>query len=135
MIELSNLAAQTLLPGQSVTFDKQVLKTGCGECFNSQVPTSVKLCGRGVYNVEFSGNITSNASTTPIILAITIAGTEIPQTRMNATPAAAGDLTNVGTGTLLNNCCCDLARISVTNVGTNPLVIAPNSNLRIIRKS
>lgn len=135
MIELSNTVAQTLLPGQSLSFDKVVMKTGCGECFNSQVPTSVKLCGKGVYNLEFSGNVTASAAATPVILALTVGGTEIPQTRMNASPATAGTLVNVSAGTLFSNCCCDLDRISVTNVGTNPLVVAPNANLRVVRKS
>lgn len=32
MIELSNTADQVLTAGQSITFDKVLLKTGCAEC-------------------------------------------------------------------------------------------------------
>lgn len=135
MLELSTNVGQTLLPGQSLTFNKVDLHTGCGECFKEDVPTSVKLCKMGVYSLEFSGNVTANAATTPVALAMTVAGTEIPQTRMNATPAAVGDLVNVGTGRLFKNCCCDMDRISITNVGTNPIVVASGANLRVVRKS
>lgn len=134
MIELKNLTAQTLQPGQSVTFDSCVLHTGCGECFNSQVPTSVKLCGKGVYKLEFSGNVTSDAAGN-VQLALYIGDSPLVETAMNAQIAAAGDLTNVSTGTYFKNCCCDVDRISVRNSGTTALTLAPNSNFRIARRS
>lgn len=136
MIEVSNLTAQTLTTGQAVTFNSVIHHTGCCECWNSQLPTSVKLkAGRGsIYEVQFSGNVTANAAATPVQLSIAIGGSPLIETQMNATPAAAGDLCNISTGTyIVMNCCDDLDRISVINTGVNPVVLAPNSNLRIRR--
>lgn len=135
MLELSNLTAQTIQPGQAVTFDKVLLHTGCGECFQSASPKSAKLRGKGVYKLEFSGNVTSTAAATTVQLAIAIGGNALPQTAMNATPAAAGTLVNVGTGTYWDNCCCDMDRVSVVNSGTTPIVLAPNSSFRIARRA
>lgn len=135
MIELTNTQAQALTTGQALAFDRVLLHTGCGECFNEQVNKSVKLCGKGVYELHFNGNITSDAAATPIQLALAIGGSPLPETAMNAVPTAAGDLVNVSTSTLLRNCCCDLDRVSVVNSGTNPLTVAPNSNFYIVRKS
>lgn len=135
MIKLSNSAAQTILPGQAVTFDKKTLHTGRGECFNPQLPTSAKLCFEGVYEIHFNGNITANAAATPIQLSLAIGGSPLVDTKMSVTPAAAGTLVNVSASTILKNCCCDLSRISVINSGTNPLVLAPDSNFYIVRKS
>lgn len=130
MIELTNTTAQTIPVGGSVRFDKVLLKSGCKECFNSMVPTSVKLRGKCLYDVEFHGNITSTPAAT-IQLAIAVGNSALPQTAMNATPAAAGNLVNVSAGTYIRNCCCDLDRVSVINTGTAPITLAPNSSFRI----
>lgn len=136
MIELSNLTAQTLQPGQSIAFDKVTLRTrnGC-ECHNSSLPNSVKLCEKGIYDVSFYGNVTGATANVPLQLAIAIGGQPITTTAMNTVVATAGQLHNVGARKLLKNCCCDLDRLSVVNSGTNPVTIAPNSSFIIIRKS
>ncbi len=133
MIELSNTAAQTIPVGGSVTFDKVLLKScGCDVCYNPQIPTSVKLRSKKIYDVEFHGNITSVAAGNTLQLAIGVGvNTPLVQTAMNATPAAAGTLVNVSAGTYIRNCCGDLDRIRVINTGTNPVVLAPNSSFRI----
>lgn len=132
MIELTNTTAQTIPVGGSVTFDKVLAKSGCDVCYNAQVPTSVKLRNKTIYDIEFNGNITSVAAGNTLQLAIAV-GTNSPlvQTAMNATPAAAGTLINVSAGTYLQNCCCDLDRVRVINTGTTPVVLAPNSSFRI----
>lgn len=141
MIELTNSTAQTLQPGQALTFDAiPLLKTGCNECFNKLLPTSVKLRSSGcnpIYNVEFHANITSNAAATPVELSLAIANTALLGTSMDATPAAAGDAVNVSAGKYIPvGCCeCNLDRVSVINSGTNPVVVNPGSLLRIGRKS
>lgn len=131
MIELSNSTAQTIPVGGTVTFDKVLLHSGCRECHNPMVPNSVKLRGKGIYDIEFHGNITSVAAGNVLQLAVAVAESPLPQTAMNATPAAAGTLVNVSAGTYLRNCCCDLDRVSVRNTGTTPVVLAPNSSFRI----
>lgn len=133
MIELTNTTAQTIPVGGSVTFDKVLLKSCCNDvCYNAMVPTSVKLRGKYIFDIEFHGNITSVAAGNTLQLAVAVgANSPLPQTAMNATPAAAGTLVNVSAGTYLKNCCCDLDRIRVINTGTNPVVLAPNSSFRI----
>lgn len=131
MIELSNTTAQTIPVGGVVTFDKVLLHSGNRECYQAMVPTSVKLRGRGIYDIEFHGNITSTTAGDTVQLSVAVGGSPLVQTAMNATPAAAGDLVNVSAGTYLRNCCCDLDRISVINTGTTPVTLAPNSSFRI----
>lgn len=136
MIQLTNTDAQNLTANQPIIFDKVSMKTGCGECYNSQVPTSVKLCGHGgVYEIHFSGNVAAPTPGTPVSLSLAIGGTPIPESQMVFTPAAATDIENVSTSILLKNCCCDLDRISVINSGGNPLTVGANANLYIVRKS
>lgn len=131
MIELSNTTAQTIPVGGMVSFDKVLLKSGCDVCYNSMVPTSVKLRSKTIYDIEFHGNITSATAGDTVQIAVAVDSTPLVQTAMNATPAAAGDLVNVSAGTYFRNCCCDLDRISVMNTGTVPVVIAPNSSFRV----
>lgn len=135
MLELTNTAAQTIAPGAAVTFNKVLLHTGCGECFDCRVPTSVKLTGRnGVYRIEFSGNIASGTAGTPAQLAIALGPTALPETVMLVTTSAANSFNNVATSTLVKNNCCDFDRITVVNTGTVPVLLSANMNLNIERK-
>lgn len=136
MIELTTLTAQTIAAGGTVTFENVSLHTGCGEYFNAQVPNSVRLSGAGgVYDIEFSGNITANAAATPVQLSLAASNFPLAATNMNATPAAAGDLANIHTSTFLRNPCSEAYMITVVNNGTNPVVLAPGANLKIGRRS
>lgn len=132
MIELTNTAAQTIQPGQAVTFDKVLLHTGCGECFTRRANNSVKLRNNAVYEVSFSGNIAGTAAGV-VQLAIALGGQALPETVMVSTPAAANTFNNVSTGTLIKDCCCDVDRISVVNTGTTPVLLSANMNLRVKR--
>lgn len=135
MIEVSNTAAQTLQPGQAISFNRVIHHKGCGECYTSQLPTSVKLkggCG-AAYDVEFSGNVSLATAGAAGQLAIAIGGQPLVETAMNSTPSTANVLNNVSTGTYLVLNCSDLDRVSVINTGLVPITIAPNSNLRIRR--
>lgn len=134
MIELSNNAAQTIQPGQVVVFNQVKLHTGCGECYR-EGSNSVKLKARGVYDVEFSGNVASPTAATPVQLAIALGGIALPETVMVSTPDAANAYNNVATGTFVQNGCCDFDRITVVNTGTAPVLLSANMNLRIARRS
>lgn len=135
MIELTNSVAQTVAPGAAVTFDKVVLHSGCGECRDVRVPTSVKLTGKGgIYKVEFSGNIASPTAATPVQLAIALGPVALPETVMVSTASAANAFNNVSTGTYIRNDCCDFDRITVVNTGTAPVLLSANMNLRIARR-
>lgn len=136
MIELTNTTTQTIPVGGTVTFDRVLMKTGCAECFNQMTSNSVKLkANGGIYDLAFGGNITNQTAGAPIQIAIAVGGVQLPQTARSAQPAAAGNLWGVQTETSYRNCCNDMNRVTVMNVGPNPLVLAPNSNLRIIRRS
>lgn len=134
MIELTNTIAQTIQPGQAVSFNKVLTKCGCGECYDSRIPFSVKLLGQGgLYKIEFSGNIASDTAATPVQLAIALGTVGLPETVMVSTSSAANSFNNVSTGTFVKNNCCDNDRISVVNTGTVPVLLSANMNLRIQR--
>lgn len=134
MIEVSNLTAQTIQPGQAVTFDRRVIKTGRCECWNPQLPKSVKMNGQGVYKLGFSGNVASPTAGAAMQLAIAVGGQPLVETAMNSTPSTANVLNNISTETRFRNCCCDMDRVSVINTGAVPVVLAPNSALIIERR-
>lgn len=137
MIVLTTTAAQTVAPGQPIIFDRQpLLHSGCGECFNQQVPSSVKLRGTGIYTLAFHGNIGSVAAGTAQ-LAIQLGGTNVilPETQMISQTAAAGDLNNVAMETGYKNCCGDFDRISVVNTGTADITVGAGATLYTKRES
>lgn len=134
MILLSNTTAQTLQPGQAVTFDLVKLKAGCGECWNKQLPNSVKLRGNGTWDLSFSGNVTSDKAGALTQMAIAVEGQPLVETAMNRTIAAANNLENISTETAYKVGCCDLNRLSVINTGTVPVTLAPNSAFLVERK-
>lgn len=138
MIELTNSVAQTVPAGGTVTFDRVVLKTGCGECCslnaqNFQSTNSVKLRSNGIYEVQFMGNIASSTAATPVQLAIAVGGTPRPDSVMVATSSAANAFQNVSTSIPVKNCCCDLDRVTVVNTGTVPVLLSANMNLFVKR--
>lgn len=133
MIELTNSVAQVVPAGGTVTFDRVLLKTGCGECYNSQIPNSVKLRSNGIYEVQFMANIASATAATPVQLAIAVGGVARPDSVMVATSSAANAFQNVSTSIPVKNCCCDLDRVTVVNTGTSPVTISANMNLFIKR--
>lgn len=135
MIVLSNLTAQTIQPGQSVTFDKVTLKAGNCECYNSQLPKSVKLRAQGIYSLGFSGNVLTPTAGAAMQLAIAVAGQPLVETAMNSTPTTENVLNNISTETRFRNCCADLDRVSVLNTGAVPVTLAPNSAFVIERRS
>lgn len=126
MIELSNTTAQTLAPGQALTFDTVLLNTGCGECHrtNSGIVTLRKI---GIYEVHFSANISGTAAG-QVELVIELDGEPLPETLMTNAIGTAGDLENAATATLVRTCCGCGGRLSVVNpsatestlVGANP---------------
>lgn len=133
MIVLSNTLAQTLAVGESITFDRVILHTGCGECHraNSQ---SVKMRAHGIYEIHFSGNISGTAAN-PVQLSILVGGEPLPETTMIVTPAAAGDQFNVATATAVKNCCGDYDRVTITNTGTAPVLVETDTLLFVKRVS
>lgn len=136
MIVLSNLTAVTIQPGQAVPFNKLIQKSGCGECWNPQLPNSIKLKAHGgIYSLGFSGNVTSPTAGAALQLAIAVAGQPLVETAMNSTPATANALNNISTETRFAGCCADLDRVTVINTGTVPVTLAPNSAFVVDRRA
>lgn len=134
MILLTNTIAQTIAPGDSVTFDEVILHSGCGEC-HRKGSGSVKLRCNGVYELHFSANIGGETAATAVQLTLEIGGEALPETTMISVPAAVTDLNNVATATLLKNCCGDYDRVTVVNTGTVPVVVGANPVLYVKRVS
>lgn len=134
MVLLSNMAAQTLQPGQAVTFDLLKMKNGNGECWNRQINKLVKLRGNGVWKLSFAGNVTSDTAGANTQMAIAVAGEPLVETAMNRTIPTAGTVENIATLTAYKVCCCDLNQVSVINTGAVPVTLAPNSAFLVERK-
>ena len=132
MIELSNTAAQTIAPGQSLTFDTVILKTGCAEAHrtNSGIVTLKADCA--VYEIHFAANISATAAGTAQ-LAISLDGEPLVETTMINTISTAGDPDNAATATLVKTGCGCCGKISVTNTGTTSVIVSANPALFVKR--
>lgn len=132
VIILSNTIAQTLAPGQSLTFDKEILHTGC--CSECHRPGSgaVILNKNGIYEVFAKVDISAEADGT-LQLSIFASGGELPETRMISTPSAVGDINTVCCNTAIKPCTCCGEALVVQNSGTTPVVVEPNSCLFVKR--
>ena len=132
MIELSNTTAQTVNAGQSLTFDTVILKSGCAEAHrtNSGIVTLRANCA--IYEVHFAANITGTAAG-PVQLAIALDGEPLVETTMISTVTTSGDLNNVATATLVKTGCGCCGKITVTNNGTEPVVVGANPSFFVKR--
>ena len=135
MIILSNSIAQTLAPGQSLTFDITTLHTGCAECHRSGSGSVGLRANNGIYNVSFRANIGSTTAATDAQLAIQMGGSPLLETTMLSATTTAGDLNNVSCETAVSTCCCNGGggAIAVTNTGTTTITVGANPCLFIKR--
>lgn len=137
MIQVSNTTAQTLAPGQSITFDNVSFasRCGCNEYFTGN-NTGVQVVP-GVYELGFGANIGATAATTAVQLSIQVNGATLPNTTAISTTAAAGDLNNVSRETLFRafafGGCGGSFTVTVTNTGTTDVTVGANSYLKIAR--
>lgn len=132
MITLTNPSAQTVQPGQVVTFTQVDNHTGCGECYRPGT-NSVKLRAGGSYEVTYAANVSNAVANQAIQLGIALSGVVMPISIAIEAPATAGTLTNMTRTIPVNNCCCDFDRITLVNSGTNPINLGPNPMLYIRR--
>lgn len=132
MIELSNTTAQTVNAGQSLTFDTVILKSGCAEAHrtNSGIVTLRANCA--IYEVHFAANITGTTAG-PVQLVIALDGEPLVETTTISTVTTAGDLNNVATATLVKTGCGCCGKITVTNNGTEPVIVGANPALFVKR--
>ncbi len=134
MIKLTNLTAQTVQPGQSVTFSMIVKKSGCAECFRLGTG-SVKLCKRpATYEAYFQANVTTEAVGVAQ-LSFAIGGDTLPESTMVRQITTANAFDGITISDLISVNCCDFDRLTVTNTGAVPVVISTNPLLYIKRVS
>lgn len=125
MIVLSNTAAQTLQPGESIIFDQRIVKRGCTECHRKGTSTVV-MNRRSVYRTKFHGNI-GGTTAGQVQLSLSLNNDAVlPETVMIQTVAGADEPANVSTETLIENSCSAYDSVKVQNTGTTPVVISPN---------
>lgn len=132
MIVLSNSAVQTLAPGEAITFDVDILHTGCGECHRKNA-SSVKLKSCGVYGVSFGANVSGATAGDVVQLAFSLGGDILPETTMMATSGVADQIHEVARTTGVKVCCGDYSRLTVVNTGAVAVTVQPNSSLFIHR--
>lgn len=134
MLILSNSIAQTLTPGQAVTFDTVILKSGCAECFRPNSGAVRLKCKPAIYDVDFKANIGATAPGTAQI-AIYLDGAPMLETTAISQTAAADDLNQVSPGTSVKTCECSIGTITVVNTGTVDITIGANPLLRVRRSA
>ena len=116
MIIITNIASQELAPGQSLTFDTEILHTGCAE-FHRIGSEAVKLRQQqAIYEVCFSANV-GTAAAGVSQLAIAVNGSPLIETAMISTTGTAASLNNVSKDTALRTCCGGPEAITVVNTG------------------
>ncbi len=127
MVKITNTAVQTVQPGQAVTFNQLVTKTGCGECYSAQT-NSIKLRGgcNSVYTVGFGANVSSPTAGAAVQLSIALGGFPIAETTAQSTPETANVPNNIFRAIPIQMCCGDFDRITLINSGTTPITIGPN---------
>lgn len=133
MVVLKNTTTQVLQPGQSITFDSLVTWSGNGECARSGGPVGLRF-GNAIYKLFFKGLVTG-AATTPVQLSIALGGAALPETTMIYTPAALDAVGTVAAETYARTCGFGGNTVTVTNSGTNPITVQPNSCLTVIRSA
>lgn len=132
MIVLSTMTAQTLQPGQSITFEVTNLHCGNRES-HRQGSSAIKLRMAGIYDVRFQGSITAPVAG-DIQLAVQLGGETLNETLMTQTVSLANtQFKNVSASTYVKNQCGDYDRITVTNVGTTDVTINPGSSINVRR--
>lgn len=133
VIILSNTTAQTLAPGQAMTFDTKVLHTGCAECHRNNSGAVAFRANGAIYECKFTGNIGSTAAGDAQI-ALVVSGAPLPETTMISTIAAAGDVNNVSCDTAVKTCCgIGEESVTVVNTGTTTVNVGANPCLFIKR--
>lgn len=132
MAEFTANAPQTIAVGSNVLFTDTVIKP-CPAVTHREGSGIFTLRGGKRFLVLFNANVSGATAGTELDLAITIAGEELPATRMASTPAVADDLNNVSAQVYITvpACCC--FTIGIRNVGTTAITVE-NANLILIKE-
>lgn len=127
MVKVINTAAQTIQPGQAVTFNKLISKTGCGECYNDNTNT-IRLRGgcNSVYTVGFGANVGAVTAGDTVELSLSLGGYTIAESTAKFTAPTANVPYNLFRAIPIQLCCGDFDRLALVNTGTTPINIDVN---------
>ena len=131
MIVLSNTNAQTLTPGESLIFDNTVIKSGCAE-HHADNSASVLMLKPGMYEIHFTGNVAGVTDESTMMLGVRVGSNTLSETTMMKTACLKEYYSNVASATIVR-CETKGMDIGVTNIGTNPITIAPHSSIFVKR--
>lgn len=123
MIILTNSTSLTLGPGQSATFDTMLLHTGCAECYRIGSGAVILRMQNAMYEIAGGGNIGATTAGETANLTIFLNGSPLPETVMNSTTAAVGDVNNVFRETGVRTCCGGAETVTLRNNGTTEIVL------------
>lgn len=130
MIDSVNVASQTVNVGSPVLFGSTRIKTGCA-IRHEEGSGRFVLLKPGVYEINFSANMTSAAAAATATFNITQDGEQIAGAKIVSTIAAAG-VNNVSCTTLARVYCSDVSSISMVNVGATDIDVS-DANMTITR--
>lgn len=140
--EYSIITTQTIQPGQAALFPISSFPCRSGYIFHKDGSGIFRLANRvnvsgfcscrrpiyeTLYNVEFHGNIAvaEGGTAGEISLGLVVDGETDPESVMTVTPAAVGDLFNVGSGIIVAiPSICGCSSVAVENIGTQPIEIS-----------
>lgn len=122
MIILTNDGSPILAPGQSLTFNIEILHTGNAECHRIGSGAVTMRMLRAIYNVFFKANIGATAPG-QANLTMFLNGSPMVETTMLSTTAAAGDLNNVACETGIRTCCCGPETLTIVNNGETTITV------------
>ena len=123
MIILTNNASLELAPGQSLTFNTEILHTGCAECHRIGSGAITLRMQQAIYDIFFKANIGATTAATPAQLAMYLNGSPMTETTMVSTTAAVGDVNNVACETGVRTCCCGPENLTIVNDGESTVVV------------
>lgn len=123
MIILTNNASLELAPGQSLTFNTEILHTGCAECHRIGSGAITLRMQQAIYDIFFKANIGATTAATPAQLAMYLNGSPMTETTMVSTTAAVGDVNNVACETGVRTCCCGPETLTIVNNGESTVVV------------
>lgn len=139
MLALSNSTAQTVAPGQAVTFNTVLLSTGTAERFRKNAGLISLRASKGIYGITYRANIGDSTGTAAAQLSVQFNGATLPETTAITPTPVAGDLSNVTGGTDLysgSQCTCgSFGNITLVNTGTTTITVGANAMIEVIRRA
>lgn len=133
MIQLTTSAAQTLAPGQALTFDVTELRSGCAEAHRAGSSIVTLRANCGTYEVTFGGNVTASAAS-PVQLSIELDGEPLASGTM-ASEVTTANVANAVSRTVAirpgcGGCC---GRVTVVNTGTTAVIVSAGATILVRR--